>query len=219
MKIMLLGCPGAGKGTQASMITKHFNIPQISTGDMLRAAVKDNSRLGQEVAEIMQAGKLVSDSLIISLIKERLKQPDCNNGYLLDGFPRTIAQAEAMRTNHITLDYIIELDVPDNVIVERITGRRVHNASGRIYHIKFQPPIKTGLDDITNEPLIQRDDDQEHIVKHRLQVYHQQTAPVIKYYNDWYNKDYANAPKIVKVDGTKNTLSVYNEILSKIDTP
>jgi len=182
MRLILLGPPGAGKGTQAQVIREKFGIPQISTGDMLRAAVKAGSPLGVAAKKVMDAGQLVSDDIIIGLVKERLKQPDCTPGYLFDGFPRTIPQAEAMQKQKVGLDYVLEIDVPDEEIITRMSGRRVHPASGRTYHVKFNPPKKEGRDDATGEPLVQRDDDKEATVRHRLDVYRKQTRPLVDYY-------------------------------------
>src|SRR6202008_3509652 len=185
MKLILLGPPGAGKGTQANFIKEKFNIPQISTGDMLRAAVKAGTPLGIAAKKVMDAGGLVSDDIIIGLVKERLKQPDCAKGYLFDGFPRTIPQAEAMKAAGVAIDYVLEIDVPDSEIIERMSGRRVHPASGRNYHVKFNPPKVAGRDDATGEPLVQRDDDREDVVRNRLQVYHSQTRAVVDYFRQW----------------------------------
>ncbi|BCG04151.1 adenylate kinase (plasmid) [Paraburkholderia sp. PGU19] len=185
MRLILLGAPGAGKGTQANFIKEEFGIPQISTGDMLRAAVKAGSPLGIEAKRYMDAGELVTDELIINLVKERLQQPDCANGYLFDGFPRTIAQAEAMKQAGVPIDFVLEIDVPFDEIITRVSGRRVHPSSGRTYHVKFNPPKIEGVDDVTGETLIQRDDDREETVKKRLDVYVAQTRPLIDYYNDW----------------------------------
>jgi adenylate kinase len=183
MRLILLGPPGAGKGTQANFIREKFAIPQISTGDMLRAAVKAGTALGLAAKKVMDAGKLVSDDIIVGLVKERLKQPDCQRGYLFDGFPRTIPQAEAMKAANVALDFVLEIDVPDEEIITRMSGRRVHPASGRTYHVKFNPPKVEGKDDVTGEPLIQRDDDKEQTVRHRLEVYRQQTRPLVDYYH------------------------------------
>ncbi len=183
MRIILLGSPGSGKGTQAQFITEKFAIPQISTGDMLRAAVREGTPLGIEAKKVMDAGGLVSDQIILGLIKERIAQADCVNGYLLDGFPRTIAQAEGLAAMGVELDYVIEIAVEDEEIIKRMSGRRVHSASGRSYHVVFNPPKQEGLDDITGEPLIQRDDDQEETVRKRLEVYHQQTKPLVGFYS------------------------------------
>jgi len=201
MRLILLGAPGAGKGTQANFIKEKYNIPQISTGDMLRAAVKAGTPLGIEAKKVMDAGGLVSDDIIIGLVKDRLKQPDCANGYLFDGFPRTIPQADAMKDAGVAIDYVLEIDVPDSEIVERMSGRRVHPASGRTYHVKFNPPKVAGKDDVTGEDLIQRDDDKEDTVKKRLQVYHDQTEVLVGYYNQWAASGQPGAPKYRKIAG------------------
>ena len=201
MKLILLGAPGAGKGTQATFICKKYGIPQISTGDMLRAAVKAGTPLGLQAKAVMAAGGLVSDELIINLVKERLTQPDCANGFLFDGFPRTIPQAEAMKTAGVNLDYVVEIDVPFDAIIERMSGRRSHPASGRTYHVKFNPPKVEGVDDITGEPLVQRDDDKEETVKNRLDVYSAQTRPLVQYYSSWAAQDAASAPKYRSISG------------------
>jgi adenylate kinase len=202
MRLILLGAPGAGKGTQATFICQKYGIPQISTGDMLRAAVKAGSPLGLEAKAVMASGGLVSDELIINLVKERLTQADCANGFLFDGFPRTIPQADAMKAAGVQLDYVLEIDVPFEAIVERMSGRRSHAASGRTYHVKFNPPKVEGVDDITGEPLIQREDDKEETVKKRLDVYSAQTRPLVAYYSDWAAKDAASAPKYRAISGT-----------------
>ncbi|WP_186091628.1 adenylate kinase [Burkholderia gladioli] len=204
MRLILLGAPGAGKGTQATFIKEKFGIPQISTGDMLRAAVKAGTPLGVEAKGYMDEGTLVPDSLIIGLVKERLKEADCQNGYLFDGFPRTIAQADAMKDAGVAIDYVLEIDVPFSEIIERISGRRTHPASGRIYHVRFNPPKVEGKDDVTGEPLIQRDDDKEETVKKRLDVYEAQTKPLISYYGDWAKRGEENglqAPAYRKISG------------------
>ncbi|MDO9420048.1 MAG: adenylate kinase [Herminiimonas sp.] len=201
MRLILLGAPGAGKGTQAGFIKEKFNIPQISTGDMLRAAVKAGTPLGIAAKKIMDEGGLVSDDIIIGLVKDRLKNPDCAHGYLFDGFPRTIPQADAMKDAGVTIDYVLEIDVPDEAIVERMSGRRVHPASGRTYHVKFNPPKAEGRDDITGEELIQRDDDKEETVKKRLSVYHDQTEVLVGYYNQWAASGKPGAPKYRKIAG------------------
>ncbi len=197
MRLILLGGPGAGKGTQANYIKEKFNIPQISTGDMLRAHVKAGSELGVKAKAIMDAGGLVSDDIIIGMVKERLTQDDCKNGYLFDGFPRTIPQAEAMKAAGVPIDYVVEIDVADEEIIKRMSGRRVHVASGRTYHVVFNPPKVAGKDDVTGEDLIQRDDDKEETVKKRLDVYHAQTEPLVKYYGDWGKSGQAGAPRYV----------------------
>lgn len=201
MRLILLGPPGAGKGTQANFIKEKFNIPQISTGDMLRAAVKAGTPLGLEAKKVMDAGGLVSDEIIIGLVTERLKQADCENGYLFDGFPRTIPQAEAMKEAGVAIDYVLEIEVPDEAIVERMVGRRVHASSGRTYHLKFNPPKVEGKDDVTGEELIQRDDDKEETVKKRLEVYHSQTEVLVGYYTHWAKTGEAGAPQYRKISG------------------
>ena len=201
MRLILLGPPGAGKGTQATFICQRFAIPQISTGDMLRAAIRAGTALGLEAKKVMDAGRLVSDDIILGLVKERLQQPDCAKGYLLDGFPRTIPQAEAMKLASVPIDYVVEIDVPDSDIVLRMSGRRVHLASGRTYHVKFNPPKVEGKDDVTGEALIQRDDDQEATVLKRLEVYHAQTKPLIDFYNKWAASGDAKSPKCRKIAG------------------
>lgn len=202
MKLILLGAPGAGKGTQATFICQKYGIPQISTGDMLRAAVKAGTALGVEAKTVMDAGGLVSDELIINLVKERIAQPDCANGFLFDGFPRTIPQADAMKAAGVQLDYVLEIDVPFDSIVERMGGRRSHPASGRTYHVKFNPPKVEGQDDITGEPLVQRDDDKEETVKKRLDVYSAQTRPLVDYYGQWADQEPTVAPKYRAISGT-----------------
>ena len=196
MKLILLGAPGAGKGTQANYIKEKFNIPQISTGDMLRAAVKAGTPLGVAAKKIMDAGGLVSDDIIINLVKERIKESDCANGFLFDGFPRTLPQAEAMKQAGVEIDYVVEVDVDDSEIVQRMSGRRVHTASGRTYHIKFNPPKVEGKDDVTGENLVQRADDTEETVKKRLQVYHEQTKPLVNYYSSWEKSGAAKSPEM-----------------------
>lgn len=202
MRLILLGAPGAGKGTQAAFICQKYNIPQISTGDMLRAAVKAGTPLGLQAKAVMESGGLVSDDLIINLVKERITQADCANGFLFDGFPRTIPQADAMKAAGVKLDYVLEIDVPFAAIIERMSGRRSHPASGRTYHIKFNPPIADGVDDVTGEPLVQRADDQEETVKTRLDVYSAQTRPLVDYYANWAQTDATAAPKYRAISGT-----------------
>ncbi len=202
MRLILLGAPGAGKGTQANFICQKYGIPQISTGDMLRAAVKAGTPLGLEAKKVMDAGGLVSDELIINLVKDRIAQPDCAQGFLFDGFPRTIPQADAMKAAGVKLDYVLEIDVPFEAIIERMSGRRSHPASGRTYHVKFNPPQVEGIDDVTGEPLVQRADDQEETVKKRLEVYSAQTRPLVDYYGDWAQAEPAAAPKYRAISGT-----------------
>jgi adenylate kinase len=206
MRLILLGAPGAGKGTQAQFICEKFAIPQISTGDMLRAAVKAGTELGIAAKKIMDAGGLVSDDIIIGLVKDRLTQPDCSKGYLFDGFPRTIPQAQAMKDAGVPIDYVLEIDVPFNAIIDRMSGRRVHQASGRTYHVTFNPPKVEGKDDVTGEVLIQRDDDKEETVRKRLQVYNDQTRPLVDYYSTWAIQsnatDKVKSPAYRKVSGT-----------------
>jgi len=202
MKLILLGAPGAGKGTQATFICQKYGIPQISTGDMLRAAVKAGTPLGIQAKKVMDAGGLVSDDLIINLVKERITQPDCAKGFLFDGFPRTIPQADAMRAAGVKLDFVLEIDVPFDAIIDRMSGRRSHPPSGRTYHIKFNPPKVAGKDDVTGEPLVQRDDDKEETVKKRLEVYSAQTRPLVDYYSTWAKTDPAAAPKYRAISGT-----------------
>lgn len=201
MRLILLGPPGAGKGTQAAFVKERFGIPQISTGDMLRAAVKAGTPLGLAARKVMDAGQLVSDEIIIGLVKERLKEPDCARGYLFDGFPRTIPQADALKATNIPVDFVLEIDVPDADIIERMSGRRVHLASGRTYHLKFNPPKAADKDDQTGEPLIQRDDDKEEVVRKRLEVYHGQTRVLVDYYSKWAAAGDPAAPKYRKVSG------------------
>jgi len=202
MRLILLGAPGAGKGTQATFICQKYGIPQISTGDMLRAAVKAGTPLGLQAKSVMASGGLVSDELIINLVKERIAQADCANGFLFDGFPRTLPQADAMKAAGVKLDYVLEIDVPFDAIIERMSGRRAHPASGRTYHVKFNPPKQEGVDDVTGEPLIQREDDKEETVKKRLEVYNAQTRPLVSYYSDWAAKDPAAAPRYRAISGT-----------------
>jgi adenylate kinase len=201
MRLILLGPPGAGKGTQAGFIKERFGIPQISTGDMLRAAVKAGTPLGLAAKKVMDSGQLVSDDIIIGLVKERLKEPDCAKGYLFDGFPRTIPQADAMKSAGVRVDVVLEIAVPDADIVDRMSGRRVHVASGRTYHVRFNPPKVAGADDATGEPLIQRDDDKEDVVTKRLEVYHAQTSVLVGYYSKWAAAGEAGAPRYAKVSG------------------
>ncbi|HZX28820.1 MAG TPA: adenylate kinase [Telluria sp.] len=201
MRLILLGAPGAGKGTQANFIKEKYNIPQISTGDMLRAAIKEGTELGLAAKKVMDQGLLVSDDIIIGLVKDRLQQDDCKHGYLFDGFPRTIAQADAMKDAGVAIDYVLEIDVPDESIIERMSGRRSHPASGRVYHVKFNPPKVEGQDDVTGEPLVQREDDLPETVAKRLQVYHNQTEVLLGYYNKWAQSGQPGAPKYRKISG------------------
>ena len=214
MKIILLGAPGAGKGTQAQFLTRAFDIPQISTGDMLRAAIKAGTELGTLAKSFMDAGKLVTDEIIIGLVKERIAQDDCKNGFLLDGFPRTVPQADALKEAGVAIDAVIEIDVPDAEIVKRMSGRRAHLASGRTYHVVFNPPKVEGKDDLTGEELVQRDDDREEVVLDRLRVYHEQTAPLIGYYSA--EAEQNDAVKYIRIDGTQAIDAVEKEILSQL---
>jgi adenylate kinase len=218
MRLILLGAPGAGKGTQATFICQKFGIPQISTGDMLRAAVKAGTPLGLQAKSVMESGGLVSDDLIINLVKERIAQPDCANGFLFDGFPRTIPQAEAMKEAGVKLDYVLEIDVPFEAIIERMSGRRSHPASGRTYHIKFNPPKVEGKDDITGEDLVQREDDKEETVKKRLEVYSQQTRPLVDYYSNWAKNDPANAPKYRAINGLGSVEEITAQALAALSS-
>lgn len=219
MRLILLGAPGAGKGTQAAFICKRFGIPQISTGDMLRAAVKAGTPLGLEAKQVMESGGLVSDEIIIGLVTERLQQPDCAKGYLFDGFPRTIPQADAMKQAAVALDHVLEIDVPDSAIIERITGRRVHAASGRTYHVRFNPPRVEGKDDETGEALIQRDDDREDTVRKRLEVYHAQTRPLVDYYSKWAASGDAAAPRYHSISGTGSVDEITARALEALQQP
>ena len=214
MRIILLGAPGAGKGTQAQFLTKKYNIPQISTGDMLRAAIKAGTEMGKMAKAAMDAGQLVTDEIIIGLVKDRIAEEDCQNGYLLDGFPRTLAQADAVTNAGIQIDAVIEIDVPDSEIVNRMSGRRAHLASGRTYHIVYNPPKVEGKDDITGEDLVQRDDDKENVVLDRLKVYHELTSPLIGYYKDQAAKN--SSIKYITVDGTANIDAVETAIISQL---
>lgn len=210
MRLILLGPPGAGKGTQATFIKEKFGIPQISTGDMLRAAVKAGTPLGVQAKQVMDSGGLVSDDIIINLVKERLRQPDCAAGYLFDGFPRTIPQADAMKDAGVTLDAVLEIDVPNSEIIERMSGRRVHAASGRSYHLQFNPPKVAGRDDVTGEDLIQRDDDREETVRKRLEVYHSQTRPLVDYYALWAASGDPRAPRYRRIQGIGSVDEIRN---------
>ena len=217
MRLILLGGPGAGKGTQATFITEKFGIPQISTGDMLRAAVKEGTPLGLEAKKIMDVGGLISDDIITGMVKERVAQSDCENGYLLDGFPRTIPQADAMRDLGIDIDFVVEISVDDAEIIKRMSGRRAHLASGRTYHIVYNPPKVDGIDDVSGEPLVQRDDDAEETVKKRLDIYHDQTEPLIDYYTAYSKSDEAAAPKYVKINGIGSVDSIRDNIFKAIE--
>ena len=216
MRVILLGPPGAGKGTQAGFICARYSIPQISTGDMLRAAVRAGTPLGLAAKRAMDAGELVSDEIIVGLVEERMKQPDCENGYLLDGFPRTIAQAEAMRTAGLLVDVLLEIEVPDADIIERMSGRRLHLPSGRTYHIRFNPPKVAGRDDITGEPLIQREDDREDVVRNRLQVYHSQTRAVVEYFRNWAANGEPGAPVYRRVNGVRSVDEVRQRVFDAL---
>ncbi len=215
MRLILLGGPGAGKGTQANFITEKYGIPQISTGDMLRAAVKAGTPMGIEAKKIMDAGGLVSDEIIIGIVKDRLQEDDCKAGYLLDGFPRTLPQADAMKANNIDIDYVVEIAVDDAEIIKRMSGRRVHLSSGRTYHLVYNPPKQDGLDDVTGEELIQREDDQEETVKKRLDIYHEQTEPLVEYYSSWAKQD-GDSPQYVKINGIGKVDEIKEAIFSSL---
>lgn len=217
MRLILLGGPGAGKGTQANKVKEKYQIPQISTGDMLRAAVKAGTDLGKEAKKFMDSGQLVTDDVIIGLVKERIKEPDCEKGFLFDGFPRTIPQADAMKAAGVQIDAVVDIDVPDDEIIKRMAGRRAHLASGRTYHIVFNPPKEEGKDDVTGEPLVQRDDDKEETVKKRLEVYHDQTEPLIDYYKDWEKSSDAAAPKYIKISGVGKVAEIRDSIYDALD--
>jgi len=217
MRIILLGGPGAGKGTQANFIKDKYNIPQISTGDMLRAAVKQGTPLGLEAKKVMDAGGLVSDDIILGLVQERTAQQDCANGFLFDGFPRTLAQAEALKDQGVSIDAVVEIDVDDEEIIKRMSGRRVHPASGRTYHVVFNPPKQEGKDDATGEPLVQRDDDKEETVRQRLKVYHDQTEPLIGYYSRWAEQGGAGAPRYIRIAGVGKVEEIRDAIFGALD--
>jgi adenylate kinase len=217
MKLILLGGPGAGKGTQAGFITARYGIPQISTGDMLRAAVKAGTPVGLAAKKVMDAGQLVPDDIIIALVKERIREPDCAKGFLFDGFPRTIPQAEAMKQAGVDIDRVVEIDVPDEEIIRRMSGRRVHLASGRTYHVVFNPPKVAGKDDVTGEELVQRDDDREETVRKRLQVYHAQTEPLVAFYSQWAATGAARAPKYAKVSGIGTVEQIRDRIFAALE--
>ena len=217
MRIILLGGPGAGKGTQAAFIARRYGIPQISTGDMLREARRSGSALGGRAATLMDAGRLVPDEVIIGLVEERIAHDDCAKGFMLDGFPRTIPQAAAMRERGVHIDAVIEIAVPDKEIIGRMSGRWVHPGSGRTYHVRFNPPATKGVDDITGEPLVQRDDDQEATVRHRLEVYHKQTEPIVEYYRQWGEDDPRSAPRVSRVDGLGSLEDVRERMFATLD--
>ncbi len=217
MRLILLGGPGAGKGTQANFIKERYGIPQISTGDMLRAAVKAGTELGKQAKKVMDAGGLVSDDIIIGLVKERIKEPDCQKGFLFDGFPRTIPQADAMKNAGVTIDAVVDIDVPDTEIIKRMSGRRVHLASGRTYHLTFNPPKKEGKDDLTGEDLIQRDDDKEETVRKRLEIYHSQTEPLVEYYKKWESSGASGAPKYIRIEGVGKVEEIRDQAFAALD--
>ncbi len=212
MRVILLGAPGAGKGTQAQFIMKHYGVPQVSTGDMLRAAVKEGSALGAQVKEIMASGQLVSDDIIIALVKDRIQREDCRNGFLFDGFPRTIPQAEALKRAAVKIDHVVEIDVPDAVIIGRLTGRRVHPASGRVYHLEHNPPRQAGRDDVSGEELVQREDDREETVRERIAVYHDQTARLV----DYYRSEQANGTAYHRIEGVGSVEEIRARILAAL---
>jgi adenylate kinase len=217
MRLILLGSPGVGKGTQAKFIAERYHIPQISTGDILRAAIIAGTSLGKQVKQVMDEGRLVSDDIMIQLIKERVQQPDCKNGFLLDGFPRTIPQAESLQQNHINIDFVIEIAVPEEEVIKRLSGRRIHLASGRVYHALYNPPKIEGIDDITSEPLIQRVDDSEETVRNRLAVYHKQTEPLIHYYKNARQMEKGNGPIYISIEGRGAVESVKEKIFTELD--
>ena len=217
MRVVLLGGPGAGKGTQAAFVAGRYGIPQISTGDMLRAAIRSGSDLGTGAKVWMDAGRLVPDEIIVGLVEERIAAGDCANGFLLDGFPRTIPQAQVMRARGVHLDAVVEITVPDENIIERMSGRRVHPGSGRTYHVRFNPPATEGIDDVTGEPLVQRDDDRESTVRRRLEVYHEQTAPIIEYYRRWEQDDPDAAPRVSRTDGLGTLEEVRDRVFAALD--
>ena len=217
MRLILLGGHGAGKGTQANFIKDNYQIPQISTGDMLRAALKEGTELGLKAKEYMDAGKLVPDDVIIGLVKERIKAPDCEKGFLFDGFPRTIPQADALKEAGVPVEAVVDINVPDGEIIKRMSGRRVHLASGRTYHIIFNPPQEEGKDDVSGEPLIQRDDDQEETVRKRLEVYHAQTEPLIDYYKDWEKTAESAAPKYIRIEGVGKVKEIRDQIYAALN--
>lgn len=217
MRLILLGGPGAGKGTQANFIKERYGIPQISTGDMLRAAVKAGTELGKQAKKVMDSGGLVSDDIIIGLVKERIKEPDCQKGFLFDGFPRTIPQADAMKNAGVAIDAVVDIDVPDEEIIKRMSGRRVHLASGRTYHIIFNPPKTEGKDDVTGEDLIQRDDDKEETVRKRLDIYHSQTEPLVEYYKTWKSSGEKGAPNYIRIEGVGKVEEIRDQAFEALD--
>ncbi|MCY4285810.1 MAG: adenylate kinase [Thiotrichales bacterium] len=217
MRVILLGGPGAGKGTQAAFVAERYGIPQISTGDMLRAAIRSGSELGAKAKVLMDAGRLVPDETIVELVEERITADDCAKGFLLDGFPRTIPQAATMRDRGVCIEAVVEIAVPDEHIIERMSGRRVHPGSGRTYHVQFNPPKIDDLDDITGEPLVQRDDDRETTVRHRLEVYHEQTAPIVEYYREWQSEEPQEAPQVSRIDGLGTLEDVRERIFEMLD--
>lgn len=217
MRVILLGGPGAGKGTQSKFISERYHIPQISTGDMLRAAVAAGTPLGKAAKEVMDAGRLVSDDIIIGLVKERIQQPDAANGFLFDGFPRTLAQADALKDAGVKIDHVVEIAVSDDEIIRRMSGRRVHPGSGRTYHVEFNPPQAAGIDDVSGEPLVQREDDREETVRKRLEVYHQQTEPLVAYYSGWAQSGDAQAPRYTCVPGVGSVEQIRDRIFAALD--
>ncbi len=217
MRLILLGGPGAGKGTQANFIKERYQIPQISTGDMLRAAVKAGTELGKKAKQYMDSGQLVPDDVIIGLVKERIKEDDCAKGFLFDGFPRTIPQADALKEAGVKIDAVVEIHVPDEEIIKRMSGRRVHLASGRTYHVIYNPPKEEGKDDVTGEPLVQRDDDKEETVRKRLEVYHAQTEPLVAYYKKWADSGDSDAPKYIRIEGVGKVEEIRDRIFSALD--
>ena len=217
MRLILLGGPGAGKGTQANLIKENYQIPQISTGDMLRAAVKAGTELGLKAKGFMDSGGLVPDDVIIGLVKERIQEPDCEKGFLFDGFPRTIPQADAMKEAGVPIDAVVDINVPDEEIIKRMSGRRAHLASGRTYHIVFNPPKAEGKDDVTGEPLVQRDDDKAETVRKRLEIYHDQTEPLIDYYQNWQSSGEAGAPQYVRIEGVGKVEEIRDQVFSALD--
>ncbi|WP_297462444.1 adenylate kinase [Ferrovum sp.] len=216
MRLILLGAPGAGKGTQAQFIREYYGIPQISTGDMLRAAVQAGTPLGLAAKQVMESGGLVSDEIIIGLVRDRIQSPDCVRGFLFDGFPRTLPQAEALKEAGVALDVVVEFQVPDEDIIERLSGRRIHQASGRVYHVRHSPPRMPDRDDLTGEPLIQRDDDRADIIRKRLAVYHAQTSPLVAYYSDWAASGEPQAPRLIQVEGTRPVEEVRQDLRAQL---